>query len=218
MTQCRRIPDDDYLFRHSVHPTSFRGQRFASEKWLKIYDEPDGSLLASLAWERFVPTNRLVHSYGCRLALGMNTRDLANGRKTASKKVYCGAYVVRADAVRALVALPGLNEILSAEVVHHIEQGEIAHADLRIVLRPEGGFSNESTKTAIIDRLWNACYGPMRHVCDCDKAVTPHPSLMLQTAPRGLYSDDRSHIVRLWSLVRYWVCKWRWQRSLRNRS
>jgi hypothetical protein len=212
-----RIAGGDNLFRHCIHPLSFKGPRFASDKLIKIYDESDGSLLASLVWERFVPTPTLLHGYGCRLALGMNDRARSEGTyRERNRRIYCGAYQLRADAVRALTVTEGLNEIVSADVVHHIEEGEIAHADLRIVLRLGDDFDIESTKTAIVDRLWNACRGPLKHVCDHDKETNPHPSSMLSAAPGGAYSDTRSHPLRFWFIVRYRICNWLWRTFFKN--
>jgi len=203
-----RIPDNDNLFRHCTHPISFKKERFASEKVIKIYDEPDGkTLLASLAWERFVPTTKLVHGYGCRLSLGINNRAKARDKFDPTRpNVYCGAYRLSADTVRALRA--DLDEVESADVIHNIEEGEISHTDLRIVLIPSDGLDRENTKTAIVDRLWYACCGPLRHTCDCDFGINPHPSLSLITAPKGACSDTRSSFYRLWSIIRYRVDVW----------
>jgi hypothetical protein len=151
-----RIPDDDSLFRHTIHPLAFRGIRFAQEKLIRLYEQDDGSILAFLAWEMYVPTTELIHGYGCRLAFHMNEKDKAAGKfKEKNRRVYCGAYELKGRAIRALATSDGLNEILSADVVHHVEEGEIAHTDLRIVLKPGGVPNIEDTKTAILDRLWN---------------------------------------------------------------
>jgi len=211
--RCGRIRNGENLFRHCIHPISFRGPRFAPEKIIKI-EERDGFLLASLAWERFVPTSKFVHDYGCRLAFGMNNRDRAAARyKEKNRKIYCGAYQLRADAVRALAAIEG---IATADVVHHVEMGEIAHVDVRIVLRPGADLDAENTKTAIVDRLWNACRGPLRHVCSCEAATSPHPSAALITGPQGKYSDNRPSLLRLWSILRFYVCVFLCQRSLKD--
>ena len=212
-----RVRNNDNLFRHCIHPVSFRGPRFAPEKLIKIYDEPDGSLLASLAWERFVPNAELLHGYGCRVALRINDKARAEGRyKESRRHIYCGGYQLRADSVRALTN--DLSEIAFADVVHHIEDGEIAHADLIIVLKVADGLDIENTKTAILDRLWNSNRGPLKHICNCDKEIAPHPSLSLPTAPCGGYSDNRSHILRLWFIIRYRVYHWLWKEFFRSRS
>ena len=206
------IPDVDSLFRHSVFPLSFKGGVFAAEKFIKLYDHADGSLLASLAWERYVPTEDLVHGYGCRLASGINKKKQAAGKLTnKNRHVYCGAYQLTGEAIRALAASGGLDEILSADVVHHIEEGELAHTDLRIVLKPRVGLNIEGTKTMILDRLWNVCFGPLKHICDCDKDIAVHPSSSLIDAPAGAYSDTRSHFVRRLCIIRFQICSWAWR-------
>lgn len=208
-----RIPDGDSLFRQSVHPLSFKGKGFVWEKCLKLYDQPDGSLLASLTWQRYVPTSERVHSYGCRLAFGMNEKKRLSGTfKEKSRHIYCGAYELKANAIRALTVAEGLNEIISADVVHHVEVGEIAHTNLRIVLRAGGGTDVEGAKTAILDRLWSSCHGPLTHICDCDREIADHPSSGLTTPPAGLYSDSRSSFIRLWHVTRFHILNWIWQR------
>lgn len=183
------IQDDDALFRHCVHPVSFSNAgRFVPNKFLMLYDEPDGSILASLAWGKYLYTVDLVHGYGCRMALRRNESARAKGKFTEAKRqVYCGAYGLTAARVRALAATEGLEEILSADVIHHIENDEAAHTDLRIVLKSELVTSIESTKTAIASRLWNACAGPLRHICAEDKELNDHPSSRLIDGPRGPY-------------------------------
>jgi hypothetical protein len=204
-----RIPDGDSLFRHSIFPVSFKGRRFSWEKCLTLYDEPDGSILASLTWERYVPTTELVHGYGCRLAFRRNEKKRAEGRfKEKDRQVYCGAYQLKGNAIRGLAVINGLDQVLSADVIHRIEEGEIAHTDLKIVLRAGGGV--EGTKTAILDRLWNTCSGPLKHICDCDTDIDTHPSLGLPTAPAGPYYDSRSYLLRLWYIVRFRICNWLW--------
>jgi hypothetical protein len=205
-----RIPDRDSLYRLCTHPISFNNRgRFVPRKVITLYDQVDGSLLASVAWERFVPTAPLVHAYGCRLALGINQRAVAAGR-SRQKSIYCGAYQLRASAIRAL---PNeVDEIASADVIHHIESGEISHTDLRIVLATGSGLNVETTKTAIMDRLWwHVFRGPMKHICDCDNAIVPHPNSNLDAAPLGACVDTRSNFERRWSVVRYGVFSWLWR-------
>jgi hypothetical protein len=209
---CRHIADGDSLFRQSIHPLSFKGKAFAWAKCLMFYDEPEGSLLASLSWERYLPTTEAVHGYGCRLAFRMNEKKRMAGKLTnKSRNVYCGAYQLKGKAIRALATVEGLNEVLSADVIHHIEEGEIAHADLRIALKPGEVPDIEGTKTAILDRLWNTCSGPMKHICDCDKDILEHPSSSLAIPPAGAYSDTRSPLLRLWSIIRFHTCSWLWR-------
>ena len=208
----RRIPDSDNLFRCCIHPLSFKsqGRRFASEKLLRLqHDQEKGTLLASLAWERYVPTTKHVHAYGCRVAFYMNEKLRAEGKLERERRIYCGAYRLNASAVRALENADALNEISSADVVHRIENKEIAHTALIISLKP-GDFDVEGTKTAIVDRLWNVCSGPLKYIGVCDQDIKPHPSSGLSTPPAGPYSDTRSCLYRLWSLTRFRIHSWVW--------
>ena len=179
------VPDDNNLFRHSVHPTSFKGNNFAPEKHLKLNDvNGDERLIeASVAWQRYLPTTEHVHLYGCKLAFKRNEKARNNGKfKEKSRQVYCGAYQIKAHAVRSIIN--ELPEILNADVLHQIEDGEIAHIALLFRLEV-GDFDVEAIKTAIIDRLCNASCGPLRHVCDCDRDLADHPSSKLPDAPMG---------------------------------
>jgi hypothetical protein len=144
----------------------------------------------------------------------MNEKERETGKfKEKTRRIYCGAYELKAKAVFALAMADGLNEILSADVLHQVEDGEISHAALRIVLKSDSVSNVEGTKTAIIDRLWNACSGPLRHICDCDRDVADHPSSNLVAAPGGDYYDTRSHWLRLWCIVRFQICNWMWRNN-----
>lgn len=205
-----RIPDGDNLFRASVRPVSFKGKAFAAQKVIRLEPRPGGRLIGSLAWEKYAPATDHIHGYGCRLAFRMNETLKAEGKfNDKSRRVYCGAFRLKAGAIRSLPSLAGLEEISFANVVHLVERGEIAHTELEIVLKP--GANVQASATAIIDRLWNACSGPLKHICDGDNDVMPHPSASLPVAPCGPYSDDRSRITRLWHLVRFRAYSWCWR-------
>src|ERR1700690_1223593 len=211
-----KIPDRDSLFRQCVYPLAFRSSnRFAQDKLLRFtYEQSSGTLRGSLAWERFVPTTDLVHSHGCRLAFRMNEDLRTAGKfKENARRVYCGSYQMNGKTIRALPTSEGLNEILSADVIHDVEAGEIAHTTLKIVLIPERVFDIEGTKTAIVDHLWNRCYGPLRHVCDCDKSMVAHPGSNLPDGPAGQYSDGRFYLRKLWHIIRFTVCEWLWRKG-----
>jgi len=217
--RCRSIPDGDSLFRHAIYPLVFKGKakRFAVEKLLHLSMASDGSILASVAWERYVPTPKHVHSHGCRIALRINDKKRIDGKLTdKNRHLYCGAYQLKASAVRALVSADNLTEILSADVIHHIEEEEIAHTDVRIRLKPGVGVDIENTKTAIIDRLSNVWTGPLRHQCECDLDIDPHPSLELSTPSAGPYFDARSSFCRLWCVIRFQACYWLWRTFCRS--
>lgn len=205
------ISEHDSLFRHLVFPLAFRGQAFQWEKGMKLWDEPDGTVLASLAWERFVPTLAEIHGYGCRLAFKM-TEEVRKKDKYREKdrRIYCGAYQFKASQIRAIARADGLDEVLSADVIHHIENGEIAHTDLRFTISEESRFDIEGTKTAILVRLWHACSGPLTDKCAYDDDILDHPGSALPTPPSGPYEDIRSHSQRIWCLVRFKLLYWLW--------
>jgi hypothetical protein len=212
--EATRIPDGDSLFRHCIHPFSFKGtrrDRFAHNKLLHLEDEGDGGLRASLAWQRYVPTVAMVHSSGCRLARGMNNDMLQAGTfDTEKRRIYCGSCELTARSVRSMAGAPGLERVQSADVVHHIEHGEIAHADLVFRLLPGDELDLPGTMTAIVDRVWHAHSGPLRHICESESEMADHPSAKLDDAPLGPYIDARPGPVRLWSLIRYYVAYWLW--------
>jgi hypothetical protein len=211
-----RIRNGNSLFRHCIYPISFnkKTSSFAYEKMWYLQIQSDGAFHGSLAWERYVPTAEYVHGYGCRLASGINTRKKEAGKfKEKDRHFYCGAYQVRGQAVRALASIAGLDEIASTNVVHQVEAGEIAHADLRIFLKP--GIDVEGTKTAIVDRLWNASSGPLRHRCESDLNTLAHHNSDLTEAPAGQY-HFRLWIIRVFWILRFRILNWLWLRSTRS--
>src|ERR1700675_1825275 len=127
------------LFRHCIFPLAFGGKSaFRQDLFWKLYDGEPGVIEASVAWERFVPTFQYVHDYGCRLALKMNVTQQKKGKfSEKSRRVYCGAYITSVDAVRSLVGADNLPEITSADVLHKIEDGELAHAAVLIKVRED---------------------------------------------------------------------------------
>lgn len=205
------IGEHDSLFRHLVFPLAFRGRAFRWEKGMKLWDEPDRTVLASLAWERFVPTVVEIHSYGCRLASRMTEKERKKEKyREKDRRIYCGAYQFTANRIRSIARADGLDDVLSADVIHHIEDGEIAHTDLRFTISEESKFDIEGTKTAILDRLWHACSGPLVHKCDYDDDTLDHPSSALPTPPSGPYKDIRSSSQRIWHLLRFKLLYWLW--------
>jgi hypothetical protein len=202
--RCGRIADGDCVFRSCVHPRSFNrgGRQFAVEKLFYLAQGlEEGVFLGSLIWDRFAPTLRAVHEYGCRVA------EKANSKGGRSRSVYCGAYGLRARAIRSIAGANELGEVRSVTVEHLVEQGEIAHAELRIVVEA-GARDIETTKTAVIDRLWNASWGPVRHVCPCDTDLANHPSVQLPAAPLPIEAKSTGSLGQLLSEVRAKTCGW----------
>ena len=200
------ISDGDNLFRHVVHPASFKENMF---DWRNLFylKRRDRVLFGSLAWERFVPTIKHVHGYGRRLAVHRPKID-------GQRNVYCGFYHLRARAIRGTVS--EVREVEAVDVVHHIEAGEIAHTDLKVVLKPNSRIG--PTKTEIIARLWQASAGPAPHICKCDLDLDRHPNSELPVAPGGDYRDTRTKRTRsqdtIWFHVLYSPCRamcWLWR-------
>jgi hypothetical protein len=193
------------LFRHCVFPVAFSGKAFRREKYWRLYDAATNTIEASVACERFAPDRSYVHAYGCRLAAGMNVdeeRKKGGSLSEKNRRVYCGAYALTVDSVRKLAGTENLPEISSADVIHKIENNEIAHAAVLITVTPGHG-SIEATKTAIIDRLSNSTCGPLLHTCECDSKLNPHPSARLPPASAGSYVDSRTGLEKIWCKVRF---------------
>lgn len=124
------------------------------------------------------------------------------------RRLYCGAYHLKARDVRAFAVTDQLAQISSCDVIHKPEEGQIAHVAFRALLRSADDTEVEGTKTAIVDRLWNACSGPLRHVCDEARALPAHPSHLLPTGPRGVYVDRRSYLSRVCMMIKCHLCTW----------
>lgn len=202
-----RIPSRNSLFRHCIFPVAFdNAMEFVNRNFWNLSNQPDGSILGSLVWQRYAPTEQHIHEHGCRMAFRRNEKKREEGRyKEKKRQVYCGAYQVRAKVIRNL-PLDKLLGVQAADVVHHIEGGEIAHTDLRIIpVQGPVAFDLEGTKTAVVDRLWRACTGPIKHICPEDQDLPAHPNTKLPTPPSGEYADKR------WRITRFWY-RWRFRR------
>jgi len=204
------IQNGDNLYRHSVFPISFKGNQFASAKFWNFKEKTDlnqTSIVTSLAWERYVPSKKYVHAYGCRLASRITEKRKSEGKTSPKyRHVYCGSYQLNAEAIRLLTTTDGLADILSADVIHEIENGEIAHTNLKIFFKPVLQYDLEGTKTAIIDRLWSVNRGPLLHVCKYDRDIANgHPNESLQVPPSGEYLDARSYLLCFWFILRFHV-------------
>lgn len=203
---CHRIAANDNLFRFTIHPTAYKARAFAQEKFIELQATADKTIIGSLAWETYAPTSKFIHEYGCRIAEGINEKRRAEGKVKAKYRcVYCGAYQLTLTLIRSLAGSDGLGEILMADVVPKLENGEIAHAELRIFLKPDNELDIEGTKTAIVDRIWNSCRGPLRHKCPCDLDLAQHPNESLPIAPLGEYLDSRCSVLRFWHLARFYL-------------
>jgi hypothetical protein len=201
-----QLPDGENVFRSAVFPIAFRKKKLSPKAFLKLWPSADDifTLEMSMAWQRYVPTNNMVHAFGCRLAASLNASEIAADR--TANRVYCGSYKFSSDEIRSLSDLNGLQAIRSSMVVHEIENHEIAHANCRIQIDTNGDEDlAEPVKTAIVDRLWHICVGPSRYICPINKGISDHPSAFLGDAPRGPYVDDRSFLQTFADIISYWA-------------
>jgi hypothetical protein len=189
------VPDGESVWRSAVFPFAFKPKQkqLHTKSFFKLYTDQAAPFTAemSLALGKYAPTLPMVHRFGCRLAASQN-RDLdKRGKRT--DRIYCGAYELRAGDIHALRGTANLLEVTRAEVIHAVETGEVAHANLRIEIDTGGDVEAvEQVKTLIIDRLWHRSAGPEKYVCLCDEKVDPHPSEWMQNGPNGSYVDRRS--------------------------
>jgi hypothetical protein len=208
------VPNGESFFRGVHYSISFKSKAFDQRRFWALRPAGDDHRIieTSVIWERFAPTLGHVNAYGCRLSLTRNRSKKAEGKvKAKDRDVYCGAYQFKIDHVRRLVGLSALTEVAAADVAPVKETDEIAHCNLWVRLNDTVDVeAAETVKTAIIDRLWQANRGPIRHTCADD--LTPHPSGALVVPPSGAYFDDRSPIRRIWHLVRF-VCYVWWVRT-----
>jgi hypothetical protein len=207
------IRDDDVLFRHVVFPVAFSsGKKTAlrvSGLWRITATHEDSYVLeTSVAWDRFVPTFRYVHEYGCRLANGRNQnkrRENGGVLREKERSVYCGAYQLTGASIRTLPSQVG-EGVKEVDVIHKVEHGEVAHAALLIRISPDT-LDQEGLKTAIMDRLWRANRGPLKHICEDDADLAGHPSEKLDRGPAGEAFSDPSGCLKLWNLFKFEVSK-----------
>jgi len=192
------VADQDYLYRHAIRPTAFRGKAFDPRKLFYFRNDQHG-FEGSAIWDTLAPNLDLVHAYGCRLAAQRNSSTVA---KPKDLQVYCGVYQFRASDFRDLKGLPGLEEVADAEVTHRIETGEISHVALKIIVAADWD-DLEGTKTAVVDRLWQACRGPDKYICKSDEAMDPHPNSFLSDAPHSTTLASSPMILHLIKRLRF---------------
>jgi hypothetical protein len=131
--------------------------------------------------------------------------------------IYCGAYRLSADVLRALKGTKGLPEVGIVDVRHKIEETrELAHAALVIELtRVPANIEAVKTKIAIL--LWNKCTGPFKHICWEDRELTEahHPSGKMPVGPKGQDGATRPLLARLTSILRFQLDRVIWRILLR---
>lgn len=216
---CRwyKVQPGDILYRHCVFPHSFsKAPNFDKKRYWNLTGKHGEDLIeTSVAWERFAPTLGYVHAYGCRLAAYQTKQLRESGELQAPPRIYCGAYQFSVDAVRLLKGAKNLKDIVSAEVVHRIEEnGELAHAALLVKLK-DASRDIENLKTAIVAVLWKRTNGPFKHICSCDRDLkNNHPNLRMEDAPNESPPNPRSLGVQLWRWMRFQVDRVIWHVAL----
>ncbi len=195
------------LYRHAFAPVAVSKKKGLMPAKFWHLDATNPTIIeGSIAWSRLLPNTTLVHRYGCQRAEARNNRSKETGKfRPNNRQVYCGVYSFPAGAVRKLPGIESCSEIVGANVVYKIEEGDIAHAALVVRISPNT-VNVEEIKTIIHDRLWRATGGPAKHVCDCDKDVPEHPSNFLDTAGSGLPAEtQRGFVAQLARDIRFLV-------------
>jgi hypothetical protein len=201
------VPDADSIYRHAIYPAAYKtgkqpltSARFDLRSFLHLKPQPDGTLETSFVWERYAPTEKELHAYGCRLAHGRNAK-LISPASLKYRNMYCGAYQCTAREIRAI---PANNPMYleKIEIRRRIESGEIAHTEFKVFLK--GNYSAETLATVLFDRIWHCLQGPLRHCCNCDVDVKEQNLAdKLDVPPKGRYSDKRSWLRRAWHILRF---------------
>jgi hypothetical protein len=211
----RAVSNGACLFRPIVHPFAFRKKKSgrgplvpAGLMHFKVNE--DGSLAISLVWRRFAPTIGHVHAYGCRLAAGRNEEARLDGTYgDDTRQIYCGSYQLTAESVHQMVSSYS-SDLSAVEIFHEIENGEIAHVNVRFVLNPAK--DPHAVRTIIVNALVRTLKGPLLHCCCCDRDLEDHPNRNVAPALGGEYVDQRSCIERTFHLLLYHVaCVWFWR-------
>ncbi len=191
------VHEQESVWRSVVFPVAFKiskkQQQLSSKNFYKLYSEEGRPYVfeMSLARQRCAPTLEMVHRFGCRLASFQNKAQARRGK--IQDRVYCGAYELIAREVLALKDDAGLSQVKTIELFHSVENGEFAHANLRIEVDTNGDEEAvEPIKTEIVDRLWRLSAGPEKYVCLRDERLQPHPSELLSTGHRGRYVERRT--------------------------
>jgi hypothetical protein len=205
---CITIPQNDNIFRGAHYPVAFQRTSFRPAKFMKMFNDNNPRVIeASFVWERFAPRHADVHAYGCRISHRRSRPD--------RRSIYCGAYQLKAMHVHELAVTPALPEVAAADIVHKVEDNEIAHAGLKVrLVEHVDEESIEGVKTAIAAQLWEKSRGPMLHICKDDRGVADHPNYNLEPAPLGPYVDERSLLTRFGCLLRFWFLLGAWKLGL----
>lgn len=182
------IGEDVSLFRGIHYPTAFHDERVRvldTSKSINLnYNKSTNTIEASVVWQMLAPRMSDVHRYGRRLSAERQARQKLD--------VYCGVYQVTVARLREKCLDPNAPELTAIDAVHAVEKGELSHANLYFTLAPGINDADlEDVKTFIVDRMWHALRGPVRHVGPASQYIADHPNEKLHDAPGGAYIDER---------------------------
>jgi hypothetical protein len=135
---------------------------------------PHGSSTGSIS---ILKTKDAIHAFGCRMAGLSNQRKMVRPRykdnvfdRVRDGDFYIGYYVLKSEDARAVIT-----EIHFVDVEHCPENNENAHCHVLSKCREDlpdnyQDFKSKarSSRTKVIDRLYNILTGPERHVCEED--------------------------------------------------
>jgi hypothetical protein len=189
------VPDGEFVWRSAVFPVAFKKKQLSNKAYFRLYasDATPFVLEMSLVREKYAPALFMIHGFGCRLAASRNRALVKDGKP--ANRVYCGAYQIKVEDIRSLARLPQLSEVKKAQVLHIVEDSELAHSNMQIEVDTGGDEDAiEPIKTLIVDRIWSKSRGPSRHVCRRDKGLADHPSKWLTAGPNGAHVDGRSRL------------------------
>jgi hypothetical protein len=193
-----QVPDGEQVWRSAVFPIAFKKKKLSQRALFKLYSAEASPFLVemSLVREKYAPSLEMMHGFGCRLAAAQNRNRVADGK--AADRIYCGAYQLRCEDIRRLSEEPQLPEVRNAQVLHIVENDELAHANMQIEVDTGGDEEAiEPVKTLIVDRLWSKSSGPAKHICASDTQVQDHPSEALEDGPNGPYAQRSNAWVRV---------------------
>jgi len=188
------LPDEG-VWRSAIFPLAFnRRQKFIPKSYYRLKGAEGSAfvLVTSLCRQKYAPTLIMVHRFGCRLAKSHNRSEVRRGKE--ANRIYCGGYALLTKDILGLKGTSNLPQVKDVQVIHCVENGEFAHANLRIVIDTNGDEEAvEGVKTLIVDRLWAHSSGPAKYSCLSDERLEPHPSEWLMQGGKGAFSEERSN-------------------------
>lgn len=135
----------------------------------KTLESGEKSFALSVGSKTMLPTQELVHDFGCRVAQAANEymqnkadHVLVRGEETVH---YRGSYDLDVGQVHAIES-----DVFAARVVHAPENNLEEHCDIE--LHPKAPNMSRRVKgnavTGVIARLFPLLRSPSEHICGCD--------------------------------------------------